>query len=211
VSRAVVDVERRSVRDRTLVPVPRGGWTVRAAPRGGNLGRALRFARTTVLTFVATAALALLVGLTIPSFFGFHNFTVMSGSMEPTVHTGDVVIDRRISPLDARVGDIVSFQDPSDHSKLITHRVRSIVVKDGTVTFTTKGDAVNAVQTWSVPANGHIGQVVAHLWHLGYLLWWVSRPWGRILLVVIPVLLLGGYEIKRIWAPDRDEDDAEPA
>ena len=87
----------------------------------------------------------------------------------------------------------------------------SIVVKDGTVTFTTKGDAVNAVQTWSVPANGHIGRVVAHLWHLGYLLWWVSRPWGRIMLVVIPVLLLGGYEIKRIWAPDRDEDDAEPA
>jgi len=168
--------------------------------------RALRFVKTMVLTFLAAVVLALLVGLTIPSFFGFHNFTVMSGSMEPTIHTGDVVIDQQIAPLSARIGDIVTFRDPSDHSKLVTHRVRSITVKDGVVTFTTKGDAVNSTQVWSVREDGHIGRVVAHLWHLGYLLWWVARPWGRMLLVVIPVLLLGNYEIRRIWRREESRD-----
>jgi hypothetical protein len=45
-----------------------------------------------------------------------------------------------------------------------------------------------------------VGRVILHLWKLGYLLFWVSRPWGRVLLLVIPVLLLGIFEIRRIWA-----------
>ena len=136
-------------------------------------------------------ATALLVLLTLPLLFGFHNFTVMSGSMEPTIHTGDVVIDERISPLDARIGDIVTFRDPTDHSKLITHRVRRIEVRGDTVLFQTKGDATNSVQKWSVPTDGRVGRVILHLWKLGYFVFWVSRPWGRVLLVIIPVLWLG--------------------
>ena len=200
-SRAAVDVRHRPG-PRHAATGPARELAHRVRPEAGPVRRALRFVKTAAVTFVMTIVLALLVALTIPTLFGYHNFTVMSGSMEPTIHTGDVVIDQRISPLDAKVGDIVTFQDPTDHSKLITHRVRSITAKGGEVTFKTKGDAVNSVQTWSVPENGHIGRVVAHLWHLGYLLWWVSRPWGRMLLVVIPVLLLGIYEIRRIWSKD---------
>ena len=187
--------------------VPRPRVDLRPRPvRGG-----LRFARSLAISFVLAIVTALLVGLTIPALFGFHNFTVMSGSMEPTIHTGDVVVDQQISPLDARIGDIVTFRDPQNHSKLITHRVRRIEVRGGVVSFATKGDASNTVQRWSVPATGHIGRVVLHLWKLGYLLWWVSQPWGRLLLVVIPVLALGVYEIKRIWAPAPKESARELA
>src|SRR5437899_2420221 len=62
------------------------------------------------------AALGAGAGLTLavagPYVFGGRSFTVMSGSMQPAIDTGDVVIDETIAPRDARVGDIVTFPDP---------------------------------------------------------------------------------------------------
>ena len=37
----------------------------------------------------------------------------MSGSMQPAIHTGDVVVDESIAPAEARVGDVVTFKDPT--------------------------------------------------------------------------------------------------
>jgi hypothetical protein len=39
----------------------------------------------------------------------------------------------------------------------------------------------------------------------GYALAVVRGPWGKLLLVVVPALLLGGLELVRIWRPRREE------
>src|SRR5437870_10347633 len=134
-SRAVADAEV-PFRD-LLGPRPaRPGAAGRDAARPRRIGRvraAVRFARIALTTFSVTIVASFFLGLTLPVLAGYHSFTVMSGSMEPTIHTGDVVVDQQISPADARVGDIVTFQGPTDHSKLITHRVRSIEIRDGVV------------------------------------------------------------------------------
>src|SRR5207247_2173944 len=135
------------------------------------------------------------------------NFIVLSGSMEPTIHVGDIVVDQSIPALDARVGDVVTFRDPADPSKLITHRIRTIRVSEGTVHITTKGDASNGVQHWNVPTDGRIGRVIVHLWKLGFLLFWVATRWGRIGLLVVPAGLLALYELKRIWRPKKVFDE----
>jgi signal peptidase len=186
---------------------------VRAAPRPARFLRAVaRFVRIVVTSLVLTVFTGLLVALTVPALFGYKNLIVMSGSMEPRIHTADVVIVKQISPIDAKVGDVVTFKDPTE-DRLISHRVRSMHVSDGMVHFETKGDANNDVQKWEVPSNGNIGRVDYHLYKLGYILFWIERPWGRIVLVVVPALLLGAVEIKRIWQPKRKEpeDDAEAA
>jgi signal peptidase I len=185
--------------------------SVRELPEPERPGRVrthsiLRFAGRTVGWFAGTLVVCMFLGLFLPTVFGYHSFAVMSGSMEPTIHTGDLVVDKRISPLQARVGDIVTFPDPADHTRLITHRVRAIEVRADRVYFHTKGDANNTVQRWSVPANGTIGRVVVRLYRLGYVLWFLSRPFGRILLIVIPVLALGILEIRRIWSEPEDAD-----
>jgi signal peptidase len=180
---------------------PRSG-----AYRAGR--RALMLACWSVLGFAAVIVLA----VTLPSAFGLRDLTVLSGSMEPTISTGDVVVERQISPLDARLGDIVSFKDPEDASILITHRVQSMVVHDGVVSFVTKGDANTGVERWKVSADGTIGKVEYHVWHLGYLLSWIRGPLGRVVLVVVPALVLGAYELVRIWRPrpgaSSEESDA---
>lgn len=150
--------------------------------------------------------MVLLAAVALPTAVGMHSFTVMSGSMEPEIHVGDVVIDKRISPLAARPGDVVTFSDPSGRKRLITHRVRSIRVQDGTVQVVTKGDANNTVERWTVPANGHIGRVELRVWKLGYPLVYAHSRYGLIGLVALPALLLCLFELRKIWSsPPREK------
>jgi signal peptidase len=159
--------------------------------------RALMLGCWSVLGFAVVIVLA----VALPSLFGLRDLTVLSGSMEPTISTGDIVVERQISPLDVRLGDVVSFKDPEDPSILITHRVQSMVVHDGVVSFVTKGDANTGVERWKVSSDGTIGKVEYHVWRLGYLLFWIRGRLGRVVLVVVPAVLLGAYELVRIWRP----------
>jgi len=147
----------------------------------------------------------LVLALTVPIAFGHRTMTVLSGSMSPTIEAGDAVVVKAISPLDARIGDIVTFQDPSRDGRLVTHRVRSMRVQGGQASFVTKGDANNATEAWAVPADGSIGRVAYAVPKAGYLLVWSGSPLGRIGLIALPLLLLGILEVVRIWrTPSED-------
>ena len=161
----------------------------------------------------------LAVGLT--NLFGARSLTVMSGSMEPAIGTGDVVVAVQIPPMDARVGDIVTFRDPLNHARLITHRVREIHVRGDLVTFVTKGDANSSLERWAVPRTGTIGRVSLHVPRIGYMMVWIRSTVGLLMLIVLPTLLLGASELWRLWrprgahepgAPERQRgDEREPA
>jgi signal peptidase len=155
---------------------------------------------------VGAFCVALLAAVALPNAFGMRSFTDRSGSMEPAIHVGDVVIDKKISPLDARSGDVVTFSDPSGEKRLITHRIRSLRATGNVVHVVTKGDANNTVERWTVPANGRIGRVVLRVWKIGYPLVYVHSRYGLIGLVAIPALLLCLLELRRIWAPRPDGD-----
>jgi signal peptidase len=139
--------------------------------------------------------------LTVPGAFGLHPFTVLSGSMEPTIHTGDIVVVDKISPLDTRVGDVVTFRSPEDPAKLITHRMISMRVRGETVFVVTRGDANTGVERWSVPTNGTIGRAEYRIPKLGYAANRVGSRFGRLAFLVVPALLLALVELCRIWRP----------
>ena len=149
------------------------------------------------------AAVALAIGL--PNVFGFKSFTVMSGSMEPAIGTGSVVVERPIAPRDARVGDVVTFQDPEGTGRLITHRVTRVRVSGSTASFVTKGDANNTAERWNVPATGSIGRVAYDVPKVGYAMAYAGGRHGRLLLIALPALLLAAFEIARIWRPKRQK------
>ena len=138
-----------------------------------------------------------------PSLFGGRSLTVMSGSMEPALGVGDVIINSRVSPAEVRVGDIVTFSDPEGTDRLITHRVRQLRIAEGTAHVVTKGDNTNAVERWDIPANGSLGRVEFRVPLLGFLVFWLHGPLARIGLIVVPALLLAGFELWRIWRPQR--------
>ena len=173
-----------------------------AAPASTRIAR--RAARA-CLTFALWTALGLAIGLiaivTLPGLFGYRSLTVVSGSMEPTLGVGSVVIDEVISPLDARPGDIVTFQDPLRPREL-THRLQKVRVEGDTAYMVTLGDANDAPERWTVQTDGRIGRVVAHLPKLGYARAALGTRYAR-LGVLGAVLALGAFVLVDLWRPRR--------
>lgn len=175
--------------------------------------RARRFTVRRLVRLFAYLTAGFAVGvvgiLMVPMAFGYQGFVVLSGSMEPAIGTGDAVMVDSIAPLQARIGDVVTFRSPDDPARTITHRVVSMTATAGTVKFVTKGDANTGVERWSVPADGTIGRVEFRVPKLGYLTNVIGSRYGRFVFLVIPALLLGVMEVRRIWRPaEKGPDDA---
>ena len=161
------------------------------------LARTLALIGWAVFGFAVVCA-TVLVG---PTLVNRKSFTILSGSMTPTLRIGDVVVDRRMHADQVRPGDIVTFRDPNDPKRLLTHRIVRYRLLNGIAYVVTKGDANHTVERWSIPANGTVGRVEYRLPKIGYLVMHVDDPRGRFLLVAIPAALLGLYELKRLWFP----------
>jgi signal peptidase len=147
------------------------------------------------------AAAALGVAIAGPLTLGWRSLAVMSGSMAPVLRTGDEIVVRPVAPVALRVGDVVTFNDPSRGDELVTHRVRDVRVTGAIVHVVTRGDANSGSEHWSVAAGGRVGRLVYRVPKLGYATVTAATPLGRILLVVLPALVLGICEIRRVWRP----------
>ncbi|GAC1324019.1 MAG: hypothetical protein NVSMB13_04780 [Mycobacteriales bacterium] len=147
---------------------------------------------------IATFAVSALLLLALPRLAGWHTYTVLSGSMSPALHTGDVVMDEPLSPQQLQVGDIVTYR--ASGARLITHRVQSLTISADTVAVVTKGDANNAVERWTVPAGGTVGRVRFHVAAIGFPLRAAGTTYGVLLLLVLPVLLIAASLLRGIWA-----------
>jgi signal peptidase len=162
-----------------------------------------------LLTAVTWASLGLIVGTALaaggPRFVGLTSLTVLSGSMEPAIKTGDLVVGRPIAAEQAEVGDVITFREPDTH-RLVTHRVRDIRVAGGRVRFTTKGDANNAPERWSISPHGKVSRALYCLPKLGYVRSWVGGPFVRLLLILTATLLLVALALGRIWRPSPDSN-----
>jgi signal peptidase len=129
--------------------------------------------------------------------FGWQVDTVLSGSMEPAIPTGSILVSRTVASDSINVGDIITFSG-SGKGRFITHRVTAIERTNGIV-FTTKGDANNAEDPYPVPAENVVGKVLVHIPFLGFLFSFVKTPFGMILTLVLPGLFIIGLELREIW------------
>lgn len=149
------------------------------------------------------AAGALLACVTLTPAVGLRPLTVMSGSMAPVIHTGDVVVTERIAPAQANAGDVVTFRDPAGSGRLITHRVQSTDATGSAVRFVTKGDANNTTEQWEVARSGSISRVVYRIPAVGRPLQAARSRAGRLALVALPTLILAVVTFRWALRPDR--------
>jgi len=66
-------------------------------------------------------------------------FIIGSGSMEPEIPVGSIILIREVPEDKISVGDVLTFL-ASDWRTVVTHRVREVNVKDGVYFYTTRGD-----------------------------------------------------------------------
>lgn len=160
---------------------------------------ALRPARIFVLWAAIGLGGGLLLAIAAPLVFEARPLTVLSGSMEPTLHTGDIVVAKRIEPADVRIGDVVTYRAPK--GRLITHRVRGMHRSGERFVFVTKGDANNSTERWTMQAGDELSRSVYRVPMAGHLLAKTGSREGKLALIVLPLLLLAAWEITRIWRP----------
>lgn len=165
--------------------------------------RTLRWTALTLLWAALAFGAGIAAAFTVPALFGYKPLTVLSGSMEPALHTGGMVVDEVIAPLQARPGDVVTFNDPEDQGRLITHRLRSIRVESGKAYMVTRGDANDTSERWNVPLDSEIGRVVYQVPALGYVRSWISGSTARLALLAL-VGCLGLWMLIDIWRPGRE-------
>ena len=76
-----------------------------------------------------------------PCVFGIKTFVIISGSMEPSLEIGDVVVIKEFPKEELQKGDVISFRNGQS---IITHRITDVIKeKNGKVSFETKGDNNN--------------------------------------------------------------------
>lgn len=180
-------------------------WDPGPAPAFPSRGRRPAFWRraaarmSAVLLAFLVGSAVLVVGLL---FAGIKPRVEATGSMEPVLSPGDLVFVREIPAYEARVGDVVAFQDPSGRDRIIVHRATKIAAMPGDrLAFTTRGDANTASETWQVRTEGRMGIVSFSVPLAGKLLTpFRGIPWG--LLPLLATLALGGLALKRIWSDE---------
>ncbi|MCW1949684.1 MAG: signal peptidase I [Candidatus Shapirobacteria bacterium] len=133
-----------------------------------------------VLVFSFLALFFLLSQLNLPG--SYKVFLVQSGSMSPTLNTGDVVIIKPVSQY--RSDDIITFN--SNQNFTITHRI----IKDIDGSFTTKGDANPVSDQNTISTSDILGKVFFTIPKIGYFIMFVKSLPGLITLIIIPSTMI---------------------
>lgn len=145
----------------------------------------------------------ILVGLAVlffkPSVLGLNAFEVKivkSGSMEPTIMTGAVVV---VQPAPVyKVGEVVTFSS-KDSVIPTTHRLIGVEDVEGKKYFVTKGDANEEQDANLLLADDILGKVIVDIPYLGFILDFARQPAGFALLIGVPALLIIIDELDNIW------------
>jgi len=155
----------------------------------------------------AAAVLLLLVGSLWPGQHGYDIRIVESGSMEPTIPTGAVVLTRPTASY--QVGDVVTYQRRTDQSAT-THRLIADTEVAAEAAFLAQGDANNVPDAQPVLAVEIAGKVWLDIPYLGYVLSFFRSPLGFLVLVLVPALLILREQIVRIARTFAEEQEKSP-
>lgn len=161
---------------------------------------------TTLLVVAVVALAVLLVGM---RFAGFKVFTVLSGSMEPTYHTGSIIYVKEVDHTTLQAGDVITFAISED--MVATHRIVGVVPDDedpSVLRYRTKGDANDSEDGTLVHYKNIVGKPVFSIPYLGYIASYIQSPPGSYIAIVGAAFLLMLTFIPDLFAKDEEEQAA---
>lgn len=134
-----------------------------------------------------------------PSVLGITPMVVLSGSMSGTqdghIETGDLIFVGPVQAEDLQTGDVIAYMS---NGAAVTHRITAIETgPDGTLEFTTKGDANNAEDTDPVTEDQLVGRYWGRLPKVGDFALFLQQPLGMLLFIGVPLLAFIVYDILR--------------
>lgn len=151
-----------------------------------------------VAATIFTAYVMINTGLGKPvNVFGRYVLRVMTGSMEPSLHTGDYIVVKKVDTKSIKKDDVITFySEESDvNGKLVTHRVVGIE-PDGS--FQTMGDANPVADHKLVRPDQVVGKYVRKARFFRWVSSFADSKKILLVLVIIPLTLIAFYEMKTV-------------
>lgn len=147
----------------------------------------------------------------VPTLGGYGFMRTLTGSMEPAIPVHSFIVTQEVDPSELQVGDVITFRatDSALEGSLNTHRITSVYEQDGQLMFHTKGDA-NAVEDANpVAAVNVVGRVVFVSAALGTVVSLLSNPLLFFPFIVLPLVILLGFEIAKMVKTTKEVARAE--
>jgi signal peptidase len=159
--------------------------------------------------------------------FGYSSAIVLSGSMEPEINKGDLIVFTKAEIEDLKIGDDVVFVAGSGFYSLqgenIVHRVVALVTKEGNILYEmpedmqgievvavkTKGVANNTADSDNVTADNLLGTCVYNSAFLGGLIiFFVNYGiFVLIFVVAVPIIIKQAIKIYKIAKQAKQEEN----
>lgn len=143
---------------------------------------------SSILVILAVLLALALVGVRL---FGLQVFSVLSGSMEPTYHTGSLIYVKDVDYTRLKAGDVITFMVNED--TIATHRIVEVVPDEedpGVLRYRTKGDANEAEDGSLVHYKNVIGTPVFTVPKLGYFASYIQHPPGTYVAISAGAVIL---------------------
>ena len=158
------------------------------------------------IVIVVIAVIVIWIGL--QAAFGTQNpfYVVASGSMIPALEVYDIIVIQGHQPFEeVEVGDIIVFDRPSDHNRVIVHRVESILSEDP-LTVRTQGDANPSFirgTDYPITEEEYIGKVAYVIPQVGYITQVLKPPMNYIIVAIV----IGIMIIKQFTGKKKEVED----
>lgn len=139
-----------------------------------------------ISNLILLVVIVLCIPVTVPRFFGYQSYNIVSGSMEPEIPVGSLVYVKEAVPTEVAVGDVIAFASGADGDGIITHRV--VENHADTREFVTKGDANDKEDLAPVGYERLTGKVEYHISGLGNVCALFASASGKMSLLALVVL-----------------------
>ena len=148
-----------------------------------------------IFAFILLIALLLVVSI-LPITGNIKFLNVKSGSMEPTIKMGSIVLVKPVNSY--KIGDIVTFGKITKTQAPTTHRIFDIKVNAGQPFYITKGDANNAPDQKETSQKEIIGKVFLNMPYLGYAVATARTKLGFAFIIIVPAIAIIFDQIVKI-------------
>lgn len=147
----------------------------------------------------------------VPSLGNYSFMRTLTGSMEPAIPVHSFIVTEAVDLESLQVGDIITFRSTESklEGALNTHRITSVYEEGGQLMFHTKGDANAVEDSEPVSSINVVGKVVFISAALGTVVSLFSNPLVFFPFVVVPLVLLLGFELVKLVKSTKEVARAE--
>lgn len=150
-----------------------------------------------LIVLLAVVVVTMVVRITgsTPSIGGYMIFRVTTGSMEPELKVGDVILTREIDAVtDIEEGDVITYEGTSGSyaDKLITHKVITAPYEENGIYYLVTQGVANPEPDPVIAEYQVVGIMITKIPFLGAIYSFFLTPWGLIVAILLIIFAFSG-------------------